>query len=126
MTTGSAGAGPVRALLKKVFPGHWTFLLSEVAMYSFVVLIVTGTFLALFFQPGMREGVYHGSYAKLDHVPLSQACACTLNISFEVRGGLLVRQIHHWAGDLVLVSIMAHLLRVFFTGAYASRARSRG
>jgi ubiquinol-cytochrome c reductase cytochrome b subunit len=66
----------------------------------------------------MREGVYHGSYTKLDNVPMSQAYASTLNISFEVRCGLLVRQIHHWAGDLMLVSIMAHLLRVFFTGAY--------
>jgi hypothetical protein len=64
-------------------------------MYWFIVLIITGTFLALLFQPSMREVVYHGSYTKLDNVPMSQAYASTLNISFEVRGGLLVRQIHH-------------------------------
>ena len=95
MTTGFGRAGPVRALLKKVFPDHWTFLLGEVAMHSFIVLVITGTFLALFFQPSVREVVYHGSYTKLDSVPMSQAYASTLNISFEVRGGLLVRQIHH-------------------------------
>lgn len=87
-------------------------------MYSFIVLIITGTFLALFFQLSLREVVYHGSCTKLDSVSMSQAYASTLNISFEVRGGLLVRQIHHWAADLMLVSIMAHLLRVFFAGAY--------
>jgi ubiquinol-cytochrome c reductase cytochrome b subunit len=93
LTTSSARPGPGRAPLKKVFPDHWTFLLREAAMYSVVVLIVTGTFLALFFQPGMRQGVYHGSYTRLGNVPMSQAYASALNISLEVRGGLPVRQI---------------------------------
>ena len=62
--------------------------------------------------------VYHGSYAKLDGITMSQAYESTLNISFDVRGGLLMRQIHHWAADLFMVAIMAHMLRVFFTGAY--------
>ena len=77
----------MRAPLKKVFPHRWTFLLREAAMYSFVVLIVTGTFLALFFQPGMRQGMYHGPYTRLSNVPMSQAYASTRNIRVEVRGG---------------------------------------
>ena len=112
------GARGVRVLMRKVFPDHWTFMLGEIALWSFVVLLLTGTFLALFFVPSTQEVVYHGSYSKLNGISMSQAYASTLNISFDVRGGLLIRQIHHWAADLFKVAIMAHMLRVFFTGAY--------
>jgi ubiquinol-cytochrome c reductase cytochrome b subunit len=112
------GARGVRVLLRKVFPDHWTFLLGEIALYSFIILLLTGTFLTLFFQPSMTDVVYHGSYTQLDGVRMSEAYASTLNISFDVRGGLLMRQIHHWAADLFMAAIFAHLLRIFFTGAY--------
>ena len=112
------GARGVRVLLRKVFPDHWTFLLGEIALYSFIILLLSGTFLTLFFQPSMTDVVYHGSYHNLDGVRMSEAYASTLNISFDVRGGLLMRQIHHWAADLFMAAIMAHMLRIFFTGAY--------
>ncbi len=112
------GARGVRVLLRKIFPDHWTFLLGEIALYSFIILLLTGTFLALFFKPSMSDIVYHGSYLKLDGVHMSEAYASTLNISFDVRGGLLMRQIHHWAADLFVAAIMVHMIRVFFTGAY--------
>ncbi len=112
------GARGTRVLLRKVFPDHWTFLLGEIALYSFIILLLTGTFLTLFFQPSMTEVVYHGSYTHLDGVRMSEAYASTLNISFDVRGGLLMRQIHHWAADLFMAAIFAHMLRIFFTGAY--------
>ena len=112
------GAKSVRVLMKKVFPDHWSFMLGEIALWSFVILLLTGTYLALFFQPAMGDVVYHGSYAKLNGITMSQAYESTVNISFDVRGGLLMRQIHHWAADMFLVAIMAHMLRVFFTGAY--------
>jgi ubiquinol-cytochrome c reductase cytochrome b subunit len=108
----------VRTFMRKVFPDHWTFLLGEIALYSFIILILTGIFLTLFFQPSMTQVVYHGSYTKLDGVRMSQAYESTLNISFDVRGGLLMRQIHHWAADVFLAAIICHLLRIFFTGAY--------
>jgi ubiquinol-cytochrome c reductase cytochrome b subunit len=112
------GARGLRSFFRKVFPDHWTFLLGEIALYSFVILLLTGTFLTLFFQPSMTEVVYHGSYHNLDGVRMSQAYASTLNISFDVRGGLLMRQIHHWAADLFMASIVAHMIRHFFTGSY--------
>jgi ubiquinol-cytochrome c reductase cytochrome b subunit len=112
------GARGVRVLFRKIFPDHWTFLLGEIALYSFIILLLTGTFLTFFFQPSMTEIVYHGSYTHLDGVRMSQAYASTLNISFDVRGGLLMRQIHHWAADLFVAAILAHMLRIFFTGAY--------
>jgi ubiquinol-cytochrome c reductase cytochrome b subunit len=112
------GARGVRVLMRKVFPDHWSFMLGEIALWSFVILLLTGTYLALFFQPSMADVVYHGSYTKLDGVTMSQAYESTLRISFDIRGGLLIRQIHHWAADLFMVAIMAHMLRVFFTGAY--------
>jgi len=105
-------------VLKKLYPDHWTFLLGEISLYTFVILLLTGTFLTLFFTPSIGAVVYHGSYTKLEGVRMSKAYASTLNISFDVRGGLLIRQIHHWAADLFLASMMAHLLRIFFHGAF--------
>jgi ubiquinol-cytochrome c reductase cytochrome b subunit len=107
-----------RGALRKVFPDHWSFMLGEIALWSFVILLLTGTYLALFFDPSMNPVVYHGSYGKLDGSTMSQAYQSVLNISFDVRGGLLIRQIHHWAADLFIAAIMAHMLRIFFHGAY--------
>jgi len=112
------GARGVRVLLRKVFPDHWSFLLGEIILYSFIILLLSGTFLTLWFEPSMTQVVYHGSYIPLRGVRMSEAYASTLHISFDVRGGLLMRQIHHWAADLFMAAIMAHMLRVFFTGAY--------
>jgi ubiquinol-cytochrome c reductase cytochrome b subunit len=112
------GAKGVRKLLRKIFPDHWTFLLGEINLYSFIILLLTGTFLTLWFQPSMTDVIYHGSYVPLRGVRMSQAYASTLQISFDVRGGLLMRQIHHWAADLFMAGIFAHMLRIFFLGSY--------
>ncbi|MGI5178571.1 cytochrome b [Dactylosporangium sp. CA-152071] len=111
-------ATPLRRLMNKVFPDHWSFLLGEIALYSFVVLLLSGTFLGLFFDPSMREVVYDGSYAPLRGVEMSQAYNSTLQISFDVRGGLFMRQMHHWAALLFVAAIVVHMFRVFFTGAF--------
>ena len=111
-------AAVARRSLKKLFPDHWSFLLGELALYSFIILLLTGTFLTLFFQPDMTEVVYHGIYTRLDGVTMSQAYASTLNISFDVRGGLLMRQIHHWAALVFVAAIITHMLRIFFSGAF--------
>ena len=112
------GARGLRVFMRKVFPDHWSFMLGEIALWSFVILLLTGTFLSLFFVPSMTDIVYHGSYVKLDGIRMSEAYASTLNISFDVRAGLLMRQIHHWAANLFMAALMIHMLRVFFTGAY--------
>jgi ubiquinol-cytochrome c reductase cytochrome b subunit len=106
------------AMLRKAFPDHWSFLLGELALYSLLVLILTGVWLTLFFQPEMREVVYAGPYVPLRGVRMSAAFDSTLNISFDVRGGLLMRQTHHWAALVFVAAIGAHLLRIFFTGAF--------
>jgi ubiquinol-cytochrome c reductase cytochrome b subunit len=107
-----------RYFINKVYPDHWTFLLGEIALWSFIVLLLTGTFLALFFDPSMEEVVYDGSYTALTGVEMSRAYATTLDISFDVRGGLLVRQMHHWAALLFIAAIVVHMCRIFFTGAF--------
>ncbi|MEW2485287.1 ubiquinol-cytochrome c reductase cytochrome b subunit [Streptomyces sp. NPDC048411] len=107
-----------RQLLRKAFPDHWSFLLGEIALYSFVVLLLTGVYLTLFFDPSMMESVYTGSYAPLQGVRMTQAYTSTIGISFDVRGGLLIRQIHHWAALVFVAAIAVHLLRIFFTGAF--------
>jgi ubiquinol-cytochrome c reductase cytochrome b subunit len=108
----------VRRQLNKVFPTHWSFLLGEIALYSFIVLLITGVYLTLFFDPSMAEVIYDGVYQPLRGVEMSKAYASTLDISFEIRGGLFVRQVHHWAALMFAAAIMVHLARIFFTGAF--------
>ncbi|WP_328411344.1 cytochrome bc1 complex cytochrome b subunit [Nocardia sp. NBC_00403] len=104
--------------INKVFPTHWSFLLGEIALYSFIILLLSGVYLTLFFDPSMTEVVYNGAYQPLRGVTMSRAYETALNISFEVRGGLFVRQVHHWAALLFAASIIVHLFRIFFTGAF--------
>src|SRR4051794_23107766 len=111
-------ANPLRRTMNKVYPDHWSFLLGEIALYSFIVLLLSGTYLTLFFDASMKEVVYDGAYTPLRGVPMSAAYESTLNISFEVRGGLFMRQLHHWAALLFVVAIVVHLFRIFFTGAF--------
>ncbi|MES9608174.1 cytochrome b N-terminal domain-containing protein [Actinomadura sp. NPDC000929] len=110
--------GFARKALRKAFPDQWTFLLGEIAMYSFVIILLTGVYLTLFFKPSMHEVVYNGSYTKLKGVEMSEAYASALKISFDVRGGLLVRQIHHWSTLIFMGAILVHMLRNFFSGAF--------
>ena len=114
--TGLATA--MKKQVRKVFPDHWSFMLGEIALWSFIVLLLTGVFLTLWFTPSMGETTYQGSYDQLRGIQMSEAYASTLNISFDVRGGLLMRQMHHWAAMLFVAAMMVHLLRVYFTGAH--------
>ncbi|MGY4721324.1 cytochrome bc1 complex cytochrome b subunit [Naumannella cuiyingiana] len=111
-------AGLLKKNLRKIFPDHWSFLLGEIALYSFIILLLTGVFLTLWFKPSMSEIEYEGSYQLLRGLEMSEAYASTLNISFDIRGGLLMRQMHHWAAMLFLGAMTAHMLRIFFTGAF--------
>ncbi|HEV2784053.1 MAG TPA: cytochrome bc complex cytochrome b subunit [Actinophytocola sp.] len=111
-------AGGLRRQLNKVFPTHWSFLLGEIALYSFIVLLLSGTYLALFFDPSMAEVTYQGSFQNLQGVPMTRAYESTLFITFDVRGGLFVRQVHHWSALLFMAAIVVHMFRTFFTGAF--------
>ena len=111
-------SGAVRPQLNKVFPTHWSFMLGEMALYSFIILLLTGIYLALFFDPSITKVIYDGTYAPLNGVEMSSAYASALDLSFEVRGGLFVRQMHHWAALMFMVSMTVHMLRIFFTGAF--------
>lgn len=110
--------GAAKGMLRKVFPDHWSFMLGEIALWSFVVIILTGVYLTLFFHPSMNEVVYEGSYVPMQGVRMTEAYASTLDISFDVRGGLLIRQIHHWAALIFVAAMFVHMMRVFFTGAF--------
>ena len=114
----TGAAKPMSYLLKKVFPDHWSFMLGEIAMFSLIVLLITGTFLTFWFVPSAGQVIYNGSYVPLKGIPMSEAFKSTVDISFDVRGGLIIRQIHHWSALLFTVSITVHMFRVFFTGAF--------
>jgi ubiquinol-cytochrome c reductase cytochrome b subunit len=113
------GAAPaIKWMLRYVFPDHWSFLLGEIALYAFIVLVGTGIFLTLYYIPGDHQVVYHGPYALLRDQQMSEAYRSVLDITFNVPAGLLMRQVHHWAADVFIAAIVLHLMRIFFTGAY--------
>ena len=114
--TGSAAF--LHKALRYVFPDHWSFLLGEIALYSFVTLVATGVYLALFYSPSTADTTYHGSYAPLVGQEMTKAYASGLSLSFDVPGGLLMRQTHHWAALVFVAAIVIHLMRIFFTGAF--------
>src|SRR5215211_2165877 len=111
-------AGLSRPLFRKIFPDHWSFLLGEIALYSFIVLLLSGVFLTIWFKPSMAEVEYEGSYELLRGLQMSEAYASTLGLSFDIRGGLLLRQMHHWAAAVFVAAMLTHSLRIFFTGAF--------
>jgi ubiquinol-cytochrome c reductase cytochrome b subunit len=114
-----AGAAPfIRKALRYVFPDHWSFLLGEVALYSFIVLVLTGIYLTLFFEPSLAQVTYQGDYLPLHGRAMSEAYRSAVDISLRVKAGLLIRQTHHWAADFFVAAIVLHMLRIFFTGAF--------
>jgi ubiquinol-cytochrome c reductase cytochrome b subunit len=114
-----SGSAPLaRKALRYVFPDHWSFLLGEVALYTFLVLVATGVYLTFFFDPSTAETVYRGSYEPLRGTEMSRAYKSVVDLSLEVKAGLLIRQTHHWAADVFVVAIVLHVLRIFFTGAF--------
>ncbi|WSJ91007.1 ubiquinol-cytochrome c reductase cytochrome b subunit [Streptomyces sp. NBC_01304] len=104
--------------MRKIFPDHWSFMFGEICLYSFIILILTGIYLTLFFEPSGVEVIYNGAYTPLNGVPMTRAFESTVDISMEVRGGLLIRQIHHWAAVVFVAGMLVHMMRVFFTGAF--------
>jgi ubiquinol-cytochrome c reductase cytochrome b subunit len=104
--------------LRKVFPDHWSFLLGEIALFCFIILLLTGTYLTLFYRPDAAPVIYEGPYEPLRGREMSAAYESVLRLSYEVRAGLVMRQIHHWAALVFVAAIVAHMVRVFFTGAF--------
>lgn len=113
-----SGSKAVKTFARKIFPDHWSFMLGEIALYSFIILLLSGTFLTFFYVPSVDPTVYHGNYEILNGQEVSRAFASTMHLTFDVRGGLLLRQIHHWAALIFTASIIVHMFRVFFTGAF--------
>ncbi|MFD9906956.1 cytochrome bc complex cytochrome b subunit [Streptomyces sp. NPDC059063] len=107
-----------RSQMRKIFPDHWSFMFGEICLYSFLILILTGVWLTLFFEPSGLEVEYNGTYEPLKGVLVTRAYESTVDISMEVRGGLLIRQIHHWAALVFVAGMLVHMMRVFFTGAF--------
>src|SRR5688500_6614997 len=108
----------LRRTMNKVYPDHWSFLLGEIALYSFLILLLSGTYLTFFFDASMREVVYEGSYAPLRGVEMSAAYDSALQLSFDVRGGLFIRQLHNWAALLFVAAVVVHLTRIYCSGAF--------
>jgi ubiquinol-cytochrome c reductase cytochrome b subunit len=118
LDTRTRGAKLAREILNHVFPDHWSFMLGEIAFYAFIILVMTGMFMAMFYDGSSADVVYHGSYAPLVGIHMSSAYRSVLHLSFDIPAGLLMRQMHHWAADIFIGAIVAHVARLWFTAAY--------
>ena len=114
----TGAARVLRTALRKVFPDHWSFLLGEIALFCFVILLATGTFMTFFYVPSAAPVTYEGPYVPLQGQEVSAAFDSVMRLSFEVQAGLLMRQIHHWSALTFVAVVVLHLARVFFTGAF--------
>jgi ubiquinol-cytochrome c reductase cytochrome b subunit len=112
------GSSFISRNLRKVFPDHWSFMLGEIALYSFLLLVLTGTFLSFFYLASNQPVTYTGPYQPLKGQTVSSAYDSVMRLSFEIRAGLVMRQIHHWAALVFMGAVIAHIIRVFFTGAF--------
>ena len=94
--------------LRKIFPDHWSFMLGEIALYCFVILLLTGVFLTLCASsPAMGEVVYDGSYAPLQGIEMSRGLRLDAATSPSTSAAACcMRQIHHWAALLFVAAIM--------------------
>ncbi len=122
MTVAGRARRLVPSVLRRDPDDRWAAAFGQVAAYTFAVAAVTGVLLLPFFRPSMDTLVYHGSYSELDGVPVSQAYRSVLAITFDVRGGLLIRQVHHWSADLFVAAICLRVLRALFRGRFSGRA----
>ena len=107
-----------REFLGKAFPAEDSFLLGEVALFCFLLLVLTGMFLGMFFEPSTSDVKYEGSVAEYQGEEVPEAYASVLHITYDIPFGMFIRRLHHWAAHLFVASIGLHMLRVFFTGSY--------
>ncbi|SFC76138.1 ubiquinol-cytochrome c reductase cytochrome b subunit [Nocardioides terrae] len=105
-------------LAMRAEPNHWSRLLGAVSASCLAVLVVTGVLLLVHYDPSSEVVTYSGTYLPLRRVPVSAAYASTVHLSLEVRGGMLLRQTHHWAALVLPASLMLQLATRFFTGAF--------
>lgn len=89
--------------LKKPVPYHvnWTFCFGGITFFMFLVQVVTGILLLMNYQPTIAE-----------------AYASVVYITNEVPFGWLVRGLHFWASNLMIIMVFLHMMRVYFYGAY--------
>lgn len=96
--------------LRKAFPVHPAFFLGEIALFSFVILVITGILLALTYEPSAQPVELEGNQVPAAYASVIENDRTPL--------GLLVRQVHHWAAHVMIAAAILHLLRIFFTGLY--------
>jgi ubiquinol-cytochrome c reductase cytochrome b subunit len=108
----------LRRAKRRLFPGHWSFLLGEVTLFSFVALVLSGVYLALFYRASTTTLVYAGADPSFEGLSLPDAFASVLDLSVGVPFGLVLRRFHHFAAHLFLGSLLLHAARVYFTGAF--------
>jgi ubiquinol-cytochrome c reductase cytochrome b subunit len=99
-------------------PLRWSRMFGAATVACVLVLFATGIALMFFYVPSGDTTIYHGVYRPLRGTAMSEALESTIDLSFEVRGGLLLRQLHHWAALLLPASILIQLLVTFFTGGF--------
>jgi ubiquinol-cytochrome c reductase cytochrome b subunit len=115
----------IEELRQRPFQLHWTNIFGVVAAACLVVLMITGVVLMIFYSPSNEPVAYHGSYSPLNGVEVSRAFQTTMMISFDLPGGIVIRQAHHWSALLLPAALSMQLLIMFFRGAFRRPRRLR-
>jgi hypothetical protein len=95
---------PMGKILKKpvpLFATHWMYCFGGITFLLFIIQCITGVMLAFYYKPTPED-----AYASIQF------------IENEVRFGYAIRAIHHWSANGMVVMVVAHMVRVFITGAY--------
>src|SRR5215218_207353 len=95
---------------RKAFPVHSTFFFGEMALFAFVILIATGTYLAFIYVPSNAEVTVNG-----ETMPEAYA---SVQVIESIPVANLFRNVHHWAAHVMVASILLHTLRIFLSGTY--------
>ncbi len=109
---------PGRKVANKVFPHNWSFLLGEVALISFTILVATGIFLTMFYRPSTDPVAYTGSSVLFQGRELPAAFESVVRMTYDVRGGLFFRRVHRAAAHVFVAATILHLVRIMLTGAF--------
>lgn len=94
----------LRELTNEPVPNHlkrWWFALGGTPAYLFVIQIITGIMLAIYYQPAAATAYESVRY-----------------ITEEAAFGWFLRSLHKWGATFMIAAVILHQMRVYFTGAY--------
>ena len=92
-----------REFVNHPVPDHvnWLYCFGGVTFLCFLIQAVTGILLAFYYKPTIND-----------------AYTSVLHIMDDIPFGVMIRSLHAWTANIMIIMVVFHMLRVFFHGAY--------